>query len=81
MTTQDDIDRLNEKIGYDAGRIFWSGTTDACWTSDLWIDLCRQGWRSSTRAGFCVAYDEKGNEAARGVGRANMLAQVAFLLR
>ena len=79
MYTEAQVNELNQDLP-EHGHIEW--IEGRGWSSQLWRDLYKQGVRSRVSpAGFVTAIDANGVEMASGLGRVNMLASLARLMR
>ena len=75
------IDEINEGL-YDSAKIFWSERLYSGWTSNLWMDLCKQGWKSTrSNSGLIHVYSSTGQEVGSWWGTVNMLVGVSKIMR
>lgn len=73
------IDEINKHLS-ENGKIFWSPNQG--WTSKLWIDLSRQGFRTTTSpSGYVTVYDKDGAQFVQGCGRVQMLQALSVAMR
>ena len=80
--SQNDIDKINNGISYDAGKVYWGfpGSYRAGWTSNLWLDLVEQGARTIGNGINITVIFPDGREAGPFFGMVNMLSGIAKLL-
>ncbi len=76
---QKQIDEINKYLP-ENGKIFWNPRHG--WTSNLWIDLSRQGFRTTTSpSGYVTVYDKDGAQFVQGCGRVQMLSALSAAMR
>lgn len=73
------VNAINKGIGYEKGQIYFEEGKN--WTSELWKECSRNGWRMSSNKGINKIHDDSGKEVVFAIGRVNALRDLAKLLR
>jgi hypothetical protein len=77
--SQSEIEKLNEKIPYEDGKIFWAHCKG--YTSKVISNLLKTGWKATKSGAVYILRDKSGKEVLTAYSWEYLLFNAAMLIR